>query len=516
MNDERPSYDLREGDMIAGKYRVEKLLGRGGMGLVVAARHIDLRVLYAIKVMLPEALRDKETTERFLREARGVARLKNPHIVTIHDYGWLDHGVPYIAMEYLEGVDLRMLAKQRGLLPPKEACMYVLQTCEGLRTAHAAGIIHRDLKTANLFLTTDFKGEPCIKILDFGIAKIMQSEDGECPEITNTRLPIGSAAYMSPEQVRSSRRVDVRTDIWALGVILYRLTAGRLPFDAATVAEQFFEILDAKPARPPSDHNPTLPPAFDALVLRCLEKDVSRRFSSVVELADALRQFCQENDSFEQAAIVTSTIVMPNRRTQTLPLSVQLEQEAMAAIPTSSGPSTRSVATYAQLPQDTNGTAVRWSTTEPNPSATTAQSSRKTKAILALAFVVTLAIGLGIGIVIRPEPQTSAPGASAASEANQHVTAPPSAPSMNDERDKPIAAEPATFNAPSSNIRSPGLVLPSKQPPEQKKPRHQTPPIAQTRAAAPQPRPTQAVPKPPAPHVHVDTEEQIKNDLDRY
>src|SRR5262245_18034417 len=220
-----PNAPVQPGDMLAGKYRVERVLGAGGMGVVVSAMHIDLEERRAIKLMHSADLANAQTVERFLREARAAARLRSDHVAKVHDVGRLETGAPYIVMELLVGEDLSHLLKARGPLPIEEAVLYILQACDAIGEAHAAGIVHRDLKPANLVLSRRPNGAPCVKVLDFGISKrtapagsaMLQSE------ITGTAEVIGSPHYMSPEQMRSTRNVDNRTDIWSLGVILYKL-----------------------------------------------------------------------------------------------------------------------------------------------------------------------------------------------------------------------------------------------------------------------------------------------------
>jgi serine/threonine-protein kinase len=281
---------VKRGDVLAGKYRVESVLGMGGMGVVVAATHLELLEPRAIKLMLPEALESQESVERFLREARAASRLLSEHVARVHDVGRLPTGAPYMVMEYLAGADLRVILRQRGRIPVGEAVLYALQASEALAEAHAAGIVHRDLKPANLFLTARRDGSPCIKVLDFGISKVRSTDD---PEMTTTQAVLGSPTYMSPEQMRSARSVDARTDVWSLGVILYRLITGDPPFQADNLTELITLVISTTPV-PPSQVVPDVPEGFDDVLLRCLERDLDQRWASVGELAAALLPFAPE------------------------------------------------------------------------------------------------------------------------------------------------------------------------------------------------------------------------------
>jgi serine/threonine-protein kinase len=284
---------LGAGEVLAGKYRVERVLGRGGMGVVLEATHVELRERRAIKLLLPEALANAELVERFLREGRAAARLRSEHVVRIHDVGRLDGGEPFLVMEHLEGADLRSLLKARGPLPPEETVDYVLEACEAVAEAHALGIVHRDLKPANLFCARAADGSPTIKVLDFGISKARamasdaDEDSGEALTMTKTSEVVGSPTYMAPEQMKSARDADARSDVWALGVILYELSTGQLPFKAPSLPELCALVLTSAPVRP-SEHRAGIPAALEEVILRCLEKDPARRFASVAALAAAL------------------------------------------------------------------------------------------------------------------------------------------------------------------------------------------------------------------------------------
>jgi len=206
---------IKPGDVLGGKFRIERVLGEGGMGIVCAATHLQLGQLVALKFMLPQAMAHAENIARFEREARNAVRLKSDHVAKVTDVGRLDDGAPYMVMEYLEGNDLDAVLAERGPLPIPVAVDFVLQACEAVAEAHSLGIVHRDLKPKNLFLATKHGGRSIVKVLDFGIAK--QLGVTEDMSLTRTTQVIGSPNYMSPEQLRASKDVDHRTDIWALG-----------------------------------------------------------------------------------------------------------------------------------------------------------------------------------------------------------------------------------------------------------------------------------------------------------
>jgi serine/threonine-protein kinase len=275
------------GTVLAGKYRIEKLLGVGGMGWVVEATHVHLEQRVALKFMHAESMREHpDSIARFLREARAAARIQSEHIARVFDVGTLDDGSPYLVMEYLEGQDIEGLLRQKKTLPVEQVVDYAMQACEALAEAHAKGIVHRDLKPANLFLARQTDGSVRVKLLDFGISKLAPTAGGKDAGMTSTQALMGSPLYMSPEQLRSSKNVDRRTDLWSMGIILYEMLGGESPFVAQTLPEVCSRIM----AEPP----PPLPmggKGIGAVVMRCLEKDPQNRFSDAGALAMALAPF---------------------------------------------------------------------------------------------------------------------------------------------------------------------------------------------------------------------------------
>jgi serine/threonine-protein kinase len=277
------------GEIVDGKFVVERVLGVGGMGVVVAARHAQLGQQVAIKFLRRSAAENAEAVNRFLREARSAVALQSAHVVRVMDVGTLDDGLPFMIMEYLSGTDLGHVLDVRSVLPIEEAVDYVLQALEAIAEAHSLGIVHRDLKPSNLFLTIRPDGSPLVKVLDFGISKAIDAGADQV-SLTSTAMVLGSPLYMSPEQVRSTKNVDTRTDVWALGVILYELIAGAPPFEAESVTGLCAKIV-ADPPVPLRSRRPEVPAGLEAAVTRCLEKDIARRPRNVAELAVALKPF---------------------------------------------------------------------------------------------------------------------------------------------------------------------------------------------------------------------------------
>jgi serine/threonine-protein kinase len=272
---------LDVGAIVAGKFRIERIIGAGGMGVVAVAMHLQLDQRVALKVLHDRTATDPSAVERFLREARAVAKLKSEHVCRVFDVGQLADGAPYIVMELLEGHDLAQLLAERSLAPAA-AIELVLQACVAIAEAHAHGIVHRDLKPANLFVGHRLDGSPLVKVLDFGIAKAPNAADAA---LTHTNAVLGTPAYMAPEQLRSTRDVDARADIWALGIIIYQAISGRLPFPGASLTE-----IAVKIAIEPPDPIDVAPP-IAAAIARCLDKEREGRYRDVGELARAFAPF---------------------------------------------------------------------------------------------------------------------------------------------------------------------------------------------------------------------------------
>ncbi len=284
-----PAVAFAPGELIAGRYRVERVIGQGGMGIVVAVQHVQLEQRFAIKFLIGHGVGESVQVARFFREARAAAQVKSEHVTRVVDTGTLETGEPYIVMECLDGHDLESELAAKGPLPVAEAIDYVLQACEAIAEAHALGIVHRDLKPANLFLARRGDGSICVKVLDFGISKVVTAATPE-PALTATHSVMGSPMYMSPEQIRSSKSVDARTDIWSLGVILFELLSGQTPFAAETLSAMLARII-ADPPTQLSALKPELPKELEATIMACLEKDPNHRPPSLMALTEALLPF---------------------------------------------------------------------------------------------------------------------------------------------------------------------------------------------------------------------------------
>jgi serine/threonine-protein kinase len=388
------------GDVLAKKYRLERLVGEGGTGVVVAARHVQLDRPVAIK-FLRTALASDEIRLRFEREARAIGQIESEHVVLVLDVGTLDDGhSPYMVMEYLEGKDLARTLKEDGKLSIEDSVDCMLQVCEALAGAHARGIIHRDLKPANLFLTRRDDGGPHIKVVDFGISKILDPKvlrgDKGPNEMTNAFTVLGSPRYMAPEQLRKSKDVDGRADLWSIGAVLFQLLSGTSPFDAENNVHVSLAVLTKEPALLRSVA-PHVPAELEAIVSRCLTKDRAGRFQSAAELADALYPFGSDRtreslDRLQQAKEAPSLNLAldtksEGRRVDTAPNSSRSAPSEPALAPMPSSPSSFGGASMA--PPSSGDPAAAFAGGTRRPPSTTV------KVAIALAGVLVVLLAFG-------------------------------------------------------------------------------------------------------------------------
>ncbi len=266
-----------------GVYKVEGFVNKGGMGAVYRATHLMLGKPVALKLINPEVLTSPQVVGRFQREARVVSQLSHPNIVTVHDLGQTEDGILYLAMELVSGINLKELIDREGPLDPGRAVRLARGVATALAVAHKDKIVHRDLKPQNVMVTEDAEGREIPKLLDFGIAKALES-DGST--LTSTGMLLGTPRYMSPEQAKGTE-VDGRSDLYSLGIMLYEMLVGTVPFDAPSIPAVLIKHQSEVPT-PPSKLRPGLPAELQAVVLRLLEKDPARRFANAAALSDAL------------------------------------------------------------------------------------------------------------------------------------------------------------------------------------------------------------------------------------
>lgn len=477
------------GSILGGKYLVEGILGQGGMGVVVSARHMELDQRVAIKCLLAHAQSVPEIVERFTREARAAAKIHGEHVARVIDVGRFDDGTPFMVMEHLKGRDLADELANTGPLPVPDAVRYLLETCEALSQAHALRIVHRDLKPSNLFLAEQPGRRPIVKVLDFGISKVI---DPTGSALTKTASVMGTPYYMSPEQLLSSKSVDERSDIWALGVILYELLAGRPPFVAETAPEIVAQVLQNAP-EPLNAVRGDVPPALAEIIARCMRSKVPERFANVAELAQALMPFAAPEDQGSAVAIAR-VLGITAPPTSALP-SMAAHAPTMAAghLPTGGAPAPAGTAHNLTL----------------SASDTPPASRKPWGAIAAVGGVLAASALAGVLALRRPVPapaaaqavpaETAAGGAGAA-PAPPPVALPIAPPVALAPVDPPAAASaPSTAQAAAAALavnHGTGKHAATAPPPA---PSHSAAPVAQPPPPAPPPPQPQAQPAAPPP-----------------
>jgi len=469
--------EVSPGQILAGKYRIERVLGRGGMGVVVAARHMQLDEQVALKFLLPEALANQDAVRRFEREARAAVKIKSEHVARVTDVGTLESGSPFMVMEYLSGNDLGDYLLQKGPLGVEEAVESVLQACEAIAEAHSMGIIHRDLKPANLFRIVRADGTPSIKVLDFGISKVQGDH-----AMTHTSSMMGSPQYMSPEQMTAAKTVDARADIWAMGVILLELLTGKTPFDGDTIPELCVAILHSEPP-PLSRFRPELPIDLGLVIDRALQKSRDDRFPNVAEFATALAPFGPPGAAVSAERIRRVLGVNPERGARTLlvgsgsTISDARPRETSATVLADAGtPAHVRTGSTPTGSAQTGSTQLDASSTQPNPAA-------KNQSTLLLAAAAVLVLGSGIAWLLWPEPPAEAALEPAVDEAPAAAVAQPAplAPPPPTPAPPPVV-EPAPAAAPAP---APAPDKPAAAPVATKAPTKKATPVAASTSQTP-------------------------------
>jgi serine/threonine protein kinase len=450
------------GQIIAGRYVVTGALGRGGMGVVLAGRHIELGERVAIKFLNKE---HGSHADRFFREARAAARIRSEHVVRIFDVGRLESGEPYIVMEYLEGEDLADRLDRMGTLGPEEVANVLLDVCQALAEAHASGIVHRDLKPANIFLARGPDGSDLVKLLDFGVAKMP-----EAGALTQTSTVLGSPIYMSPEQLMASRDVDPRSDIWSLGVVVYEMLTGALPFNGDSLVHLALLVRE-KPTPSARAIRADVPEALDEVIAKCLAKERADRYANVAEFAEAIAAFVSPGLAHTTSRIRRVLEIAKARRDSSPELENTIEAPASdragygsteGAKSGGSGNNERERERESQRSVDAMATSTA-STRGPERRAD-APPSRSNKSKVGIAAAVGLLAILGVWQVFaRARPDRTPDERSVLSAPSVATTTPPStttAPSAS-------TAEPSTLVAPSASASAepPAALATTKAPP---------------------------------------------------
>jgi serine/threonine-protein kinase len=431
-----------EGEILDGKYRVEKLLGEGGMGAVAKATHVIRRAPVALKFMSPAVLALQGAVERFVNEGVAASQIDSDHVVKVFDVGRMPSGAPYLVMEFLDGQDLaQILANEGGRLSIPRAVHFTIQILRALQIAHSAGIIHRDMKPSNCFVISK-DGEPdFVKLVDFGISKVRTDEnDGKGANLTRTNSALGTPLYMSPEQARSPRDVDHRTDLYSVGAILYEMLAGRTPYtsESGEYTEILFKIFTTDPD-PLQAFRPDVPEGLAHVVGRALTRDLNVRFASAADFAEALVPYADERS----ATVISrlrggrgrSIIPAPPGSALTPSRAPPVRNTGDAAM-ANTFPGTPDLLKPAKVPTDVGVTRDTGATPPP-------AKSGKTPAIIGLVAVGVLTLGAAGVIVAKRSASSHAtqepPGASITAAT---VTPPPPPPVQ------PASAPPATSLAP--------------------------------------------------------------------
>ncbi len=416
------------GVVIDGKYQVERRIGQGGMAYIVAARHLQLDEIVALKFLVTPEGREEEFRVRFLREAQVTAKLRSPHVVRTLDFGVTEEGTPFIVMEYLEGITLRQLLRDAGPLPIDVAVGYALQTCEGLAAAHRHDVVHRDLKPANLFLTKDLGGGDLVKILDFGVSKLRNFAAAQS-DLTAAGTLLGSPRYMAVEQIVRAGDVDARADVWSLGTILYEMLVGHPCFAGNNTATVCAAIINGVSQTPMREARPEIPEALEQAVLRCMHRDLDQRTPDVAVLARELAEATGIDELIGAARAVEDVLQAP---------ALSKTGRVRAFGQTGSHPSA-SGSCRPVMSRDGSGSVPRAVGVRETSDAEPA-SRRGRRAFLALASVVAVGGIVGAIVVARSpgaEPVVATVDVPPSAQAHE-AEPPPSSPKPVDQPDAPV------------------------------------------------------------------------------
>ncbi|WP_437878792.1 serine/threonine protein kinase [Sorangium sp. So ce513] len=499
------------GEIIDGKYRIVRLLGQGGMGAVFEGENVRIRRRVAIKLLHASISSQAESVARFEREAQAAARIGSDHICEVLDLGVLPDGTRYMVMEYLEGETLGAKIQRHGRLGPETTVPIMVQVLEALGAAHAAGIIHRDLKPDNIFIVPSKAGlSNFVKVLDFGVSKFSQLAGAEM-SMTRTGAVVGTPYYMSPEQARGSSPVDQRTDIYAMGVLLYQATTGQVPFDAATFNELLFKIvLEAAPL--PQQLVPDLDPEFSGIIQKAMAREPGARFQSCAEFKNALLAWAAARPSL--ALLNTGRVSFPR-----LSLPAQPETTTPPVVLRGEGSwggqNGPAVPGLGHTPHTPQLTANSWGAS----SGVTGRSTRppsKTPVFIAIAATATL-FGAGVaawlafgrsGTTSAATPDPSAVSATAPPPSSPPATQAPTPSATPPSEPLVTASAPVADPAPSASAEpsaaptaseAPVKPLAPQTPPTPTKPPAQVTKPPTTKPTAPTTKPTAPTTKPTAP-----------------
>src|SRR3990172_3304228 len=505
LKEKVPSEEQAIGRTLDGKYRIDGFLKRGGMGSVYRGTHVLLNKPVAIKLIRPELVTSQDIVERFFREARAAAKLSHPNIVTVHDVGQREDGTLYIAMEIVDGQSLKDLIVAEGPWAPARALRFCRGVASALSVAHRNGIVHRDLKPQNIMVFQDSEGNESPKLLDFGIAKTLEPDS---PALTSTGMVLGTPHYMSSEQAKGMP-ADQRSDIYALGVILYEMLVGKVPFDDKSIPSILVKHL-TEPPRPPSTLRGDIPREVETLVLRCLEKDPEKRFQTADDLGKALAARVET----ESHRILDPTVA-------TVPPTEQLTVESSPGLTGAGGASaarapvpfpTPLPASEATRKMDSGTVRARQvQARTPPPQPVKPHGGSRSGFVLGIAVIGGLLVAIAVGafLLVRllrgRSPETPTPVATASTGAVDIPVSPPvdtesAAPAEAD----PPASTPAVTLAATSEPEKKNEPAPQREEPRAQTPRPPPPPARTSSVPAAQPAPVAEEPIPEKPTVSVE------------